>query len=92
MTAMRPFVRRYFPRLLGLSSAHNTSRSNKYAHPLGSIPRTQPDFAISRDHQYSTTAHAHNDSEEYILSPSPVPKEDGILRTVAFDIENSGRH
>ncbi|PLB47386.1 hypothetical protein P170DRAFT_478236 [Aspergillus steynii IBT 23096] len=91
VTAMRPFVRRYFPRLLGLSSAENTSRSKKYAHPLGSIPRSQPDFATPRDHQYSTTAHAHNDSEEYILSPSPGPKEDGILRTVEFDIENSGR-
>ncbi|KAJ5746202.1 hypothetical protein N7520_011384 [Penicillium odoratum] len=98
VTAMRPFIRRYFPRLLGLSSAggYYGSQSRKQAHPLNSIPRSgQPDFS-NRNHLYSATMTASrnapdNDSEEHILSPkSAGTKEmDGIVRTVEFDIENT---
>lgn len=99
VTAIRPFIRRYFPRLLGLSSAggYFGSQSRKQAHPLNSMPRSgQPDFS-NRGHQYSTTLTASrnaadNDSEEHILSiDNPgTPKEmDGIIRTVEFDIENT---
>ncbi|KAJ5803087.1 uncharacterized protein N7503_005537 [Penicillium pulvis] len=99
VTAIRPFVRRYFPRLLGLSSAggYYGSQSRKQAHPLNSMPRSgQPDFS-NHGHQYSTTLTASrnaadNDSEEHILSLNNpgTPKEmDGIIRTVEFDIENS---
>ncbi|KAJ5654158.1 hypothetical protein N7490_001161 [Penicillium lividum] len=98
VTAMRPFIRRYFPRLLGLSSAgeYYGSHSRKQAHPLNSISRSgQPDFS-NRNHQYSATLTASrnapdNDSEEHILSPkSAGTKEvDGIIRTVEFDIENT---
>ncbi|ODM21008.1 hypothetical protein SI65_04061 [Aspergillus cristatus] len=42
VTAMRPFVRRYFPKLLGLSYGGygSYSHSRKYGHPLNSIPRS----------------------------------------------------
>jgi hypothetical protein len=100
VTAIRPFIRRYFPRLLGLSSAggYYGSQSRKHAHPLNSMPRSgqQPDFS-NRGNQYSTTLTTSrnapdNDSEEHILpvNNSGTPKEmDGIIRTVEFDIENS---
>ncbi|KAJ6005752.1 hypothetical protein N7451_003696 [Penicillium sp. IBT 35674x] len=99
VTAIRPFIRRYFPRLLGLSSAggYYGSQSRKQGHPLNSMPRSgQPDFS-NRGHQYSTTLTASrnaadNDSEEHILSLNNpgTPKEmDGIIRTVEFDVENT---
>ncbi|KAJ5946837.1 hypothetical protein N7454_003676 [Penicillium verhagenii] len=99
VTAIRPFIRRYFPRLLGLSSGgdYYGSQSRKQVHPLNSLPRSgQPDFS-NRDNHYSTTLTTsrnapNNDSEEYILSPDNTggPKElDGIIRTVEFDIENT---
>ncbi|KAF9891614.1 hypothetical protein FE257_003625 [Aspergillus nanangensis] len=102
VTAMRPFVRKYFPRLLGLSSASygESSRARKYGHPLGSIPRSDnPGFDNSRGQGYSTNLTATlpgNESEEYILSPvektgKPAAGVEGILRTVEFDVENSSK-
>ncbi|KAJ5242743.1 uncharacterized protein N7469_001070 [Penicillium citrinum] len=102
ITAIRPFIRRYVPRLLGLSSGgYSTSRTRKYGHPLGSIPRSErPDFT-NGENQYSatlTTARgAHdNGSEEHILSTSHSGANNkemdgslGIVRTVEFDVENS---
>jgi hypothetical protein len=95
VTAIRPFVRRYFPRLLGLSSSDNTSKSRKYGHQLGSYPHSsRPDFTGRSNNQYSATLTTHskapdNESEEHILSTGPsLGKEDGIIRTVEFDIEN----
>ncbi|GKZ17729.1 hypothetical protein AbraIFM66951_010865 [Aspergillus brasiliensis] len=92
MTAMRPFVRRYIPRLLGLSSyAYGQSGSRKYGHPLNSIPREQPDFN-NGSRQYSTRLQGGTDngSEEHIL-PAETCKgeEDGILRTVEFNVVNT---
>jgi hypothetical protein len=95
VTAIRPFVRRYFPRLLGLSSSDDTSKSRKYAYQLGSYPHSsRPDFTGRSNNQYSATLTTHsqapdNESEVHILSTgSSVGKEDGIIRTVEFDIEN----
>ncbi|PYH91840.1 hypothetical protein BO71DRAFT_451858 [Aspergillus ellipticus CBS 707.79] len=95
ITAMRPFVRRYFPRLLGLSSSSGyngyESGSRKYGHPLNSIPRDQPDFS-NRSHQYSTRLRGgvDNESAEYIL---PEPRKsggaEGITRTVEFNVQNT---
>lgn len=102
ITAIRPFIRRYFPRLLGLSSGggYGSTRSRKYGHPLGSIPRSDhPDFT-NGENQYSATLTTHrahgNGSEEHIL-PTPRSAEHnkeveaaiGIVRTVEFDVENS---
>ncbi|KAE8150334.1 hypothetical protein BDV25DRAFT_154543 [Aspergillus avenaceus] len=102
ITAIRPFVRRYFPRLLGLSSSSgykSSSMSRKYGHPLGSIPRPNaPNFSNVHSNQYSTTATAlDNESEENILQkPQPIatsPKGIGIVRTVEFDVEDGrGNH
>ncbi|KAL2840661.1 hypothetical protein BJY01DRAFT_16514 [Aspergillus pseudoustus] len=97
VTVMRPFVRRYFPRLLGLSSKSSgtgyPSRSKSHSHPLHSFPRDdQPDFSGGQRHQYSTTlkSGADNSSEELILSGSPQGKElDGIIRTVEFDVKKT---
>ena len=95
VTAVRPFVRRYFPRLLGLSSSGDTSKSRKYGHQLGSYPHSsRPDFTGRSGNQYSATLTTNskapdNESEEHILSPGlSVGKEEGIVRTVEFDIEN----
>lgn len=93
MTAMRPFVRRYFPKLLGLSSyAYGQSGSRKYGHPLNSIPRDQPDFN-NNSRQYSTRLQggADNASEEHILPAKACEGEDGILRTVEFNVVDT-RH
>ncbi|KAL4925961.1 uncharacterized protein BDV17DRAFT_163177 [Aspergillus undulatus] len=99
VTAMRPFVRRYFPRLLGLSSHsggnYYPSQSRGNSLPLNSIPRSgQPTFS-NHGHQYSTAfkSAADNSSEEHILSePSQGKELDGIIRTVEFDVKNSGDH
>ncbi|OQE27192.1 hypothetical protein PENFLA_c006G09542 [Penicillium flavigenum] len=95
VTAIRPFVRRYFPRLLGLSASSDTSRSRKYGHQLGSFPHSsRPDFT-GRNNQYSATLTSHskapdNDSEEHILPTDEDGKGvEGIIRTVEFDVENS---
>ncbi|KAJ5098292.1 hypothetical protein N7532_005293 [Penicillium argentinense] len=99
VTAIRPFIRRYMPRLLGLSSAgdYSISQSRKYGLPLGFVPRSdRPDFT-NGENQYSatlTTPGVHgNDSEEHILSPHLLGKDvdgtSGIIRTVEFDVENS---
>ncbi|KAL2813483.1 hypothetical protein BDW59DRAFT_176725 [Aspergillus cavernicola] len=95
VTAMRPFARRYFPRLLGLSSYNSNSgypsqpRAN--SHPLHAFSRSgHPDFSNHSHHQYSTAlkSGADNSSEEHILS-GPQPKErDGIIHTVEFDVKN----
>ncbi|RDW78930.1 uncharacterized protein DSM5745_05782 [Aspergillus mulundensis] len=101
VTAMRPFMRRYFPRLLGLSS-YNTdkypSQSRGNSLPLHSIPRsTDPKFS-NHGHQYSMAYKSalDNSSEEHILSGGAGPSQgtgkefDGIVRTVEFDIKKSG--
>lgn len=99
VTAMRPFVRRYFPRLLGLSSMGDSySRSRKYAHPLNSIPRSDHPNFTGTNNQYSTKLQggvtSDGDSEEQILRDAAAPpakgKNDnaGIVRTVEFDVEN----
>ncbi|KAJ5980639.1 hypothetical protein N7481_007937 [Penicillium waksmanii] len=91
-----------FPGLLGHSSGggYGSSRSRKYGHPLGSIPRSDhPDFT-NGENQYSATLTAHgaheNGSEEHILSTPRSAEHNkeveaalGIVRTVEFDVENS---
>ncbi|KAE8404326.1 hypothetical protein BDV37DRAFT_282873 [Aspergillus pseudonomiae] len=103
ITAVRPFVRRYFPHLLGLSYGNgyqSGSTSRKYGHPLGSVPRANaPDFSNTRSNQYSTNTTttgmpaADNGSEEHILQYPEMPAKSsegiGIVRTVEFDVENS---
>ncbi|KAF3385389.1 hypothetical protein F1880_002741 [Penicillium rolfsii] len=104
VTAIRPFVRRYFPRLLGLSSGggytSSQSRSRKHGHPLGSIPHSDRNNFTNQDNQYTTTLTTlrgapDNDSEEHILSshPNGLAKDadgtNGIIRTVEFDVENT---
>lgn len=104
ITAVRPFVRRYFPRLLGLSYGNGYKygdSSRKYGHPLGSVPRANaPDFSNARSNQYSTLTTAttvmpaaDNGSEEHILQYPEMPAKSadgiGIVRTVEFDVENS---
>ncbi|KAI9375464.1 hypothetical protein BJX61DRAFT_128299 [Aspergillus egyptiacus] len=95
VTAMRPFVRRYYPRLLGLSSNSYPSRSRATSYPLHSIPRSgNPDFSNTSGHHYSVALKTgmDNSSEEHIL-PNPAGKDaDGIIRTVEFDVKNSGAH
>ncbi|KAL2870597.1 uncharacterized protein BJX67DRAFT_242730 [Aspergillus lucknowensis] len=98
VTAMRPFVRRYFPRLLGLSSQSSgngypshPSRTHGQSHPLHSFPRAnQQDFSNQR-HQYSTVfkSGADNSSEEHILSGPQGKDVDGIIRTVEIDVKQS---
>ncbi|KAJ5697791.1 hypothetical protein N7488_011475 [Penicillium malachiteum] len=105
VTAIRPFIRRYFPRLLGFSSGggydSSRCRSRKQAHPLNSLPKSpRPDFS-GRDAHYSTTLTTlrdtpGNDSEEHILSgqnnnQNKIEEVEGIIRTVEFDVENSSR-
>ncbi|KAE8139204.1 hypothetical protein BDV38DRAFT_270060 [Aspergillus pseudotamarii] len=101
ITAVRPFVRRYFPHLLGLSYGNGykyDTSSRKYGLPLGSVPRANvPDFSNARSNQYSTLTTttvmpaADNGSEEHILQYPEIPAKsvDGIVRTVEFDVENS---
>ncbi|KAJ5776783.1 hypothetical protein N7520_000029 [Penicillium odoratum] len=94
---MRPFIRRYFPYLLGLCSAggYYGSGSRKQAHPLSSLPRgEQPDFS-NRDLHYSTALTTSrnapdNDSDEQTLFPKidALKGVDGIMRTVEFDVED----
>ncbi|PWY74322.1 hypothetical protein BO70DRAFT_381417 [Aspergillus heteromorphus CBS 117.55] len=92
ITAMRPFVRRYFPRLLGLSSSsgYGESGSRKFTHPLNSIPRDHPDFS-NRSHHYSTRLRggADNESETHILPELGFTDADGITRTVEFKVQNT---
>ncbi|PYH82464.1 integral membrane protein [Aspergillus uvarum CBS 121591] len=101
-TAMRPFVRRYFPRLLGFSThsgGYHESASRKYGHPLGSIPRDAPEFAPASNH-YSTRLHGgtNDDSEEHILPGTTTPgptlhrskgSTEGIIRTVEFNVDSN---
>ncbi|KAJ5690413.1 hypothetical protein N7462_004805 [Penicillium macrosclerotiorum] len=102
VTAIRPFIRKYFPRLLGLSSGggYDSSRSHKHGHPLGSIPNSQRVDFSNQDNQYTTTLTTlrgtpGNDSEEHILSPHPsghtkdADAPHGIIHTVEFDVENT---
>lgn len=82
VTAIRPFARRYFPRLLGLSSgvgysSQGQSRSRKHGHPLASITHSERNkFSTNGANQYTTTLTTlrgapDNDSEEHILSSIP---------------------
>lgn len=103
VTAIRPFIRKYFPRLLGPSSGDgysSQSRSRKHGHPLGSIPHSDRVNFSNQDNQYSTTLSVlrgapDNGSEEHILAshPSGHAKDgdgsNGIIRTVEFDVKNS---
>lgn len=86
VTAMRPFVRRYFPRLLGLSSSSDSYGHSGYgrgggklSYPLGSIPRSEPpNFTGSSHHQYSTRLEggansSDGDSEELGLKAAAAP-------------------
>ncbi|KAJ5141768.1 hypothetical protein N7476_004369 [Penicillium atrosanguineum] len=100
ITAIRPFIRQYFPRLLGLSSGGYGSSSRKHAHQLSSLPSQRPDFS-GREHQYSATLTTlrgpDNDSAEHILSKlssnhgKDADEPAGIVRTVEFDVENTSR-
>ncbi|KAL4947588.1 hypothetical protein BDW69DRAFT_111198 [Aspergillus filifer] len=100
VTAMRPFVRRYFPRLLGISSnsgGYNyPSQSRGNSLPLNSIPRSGNPTFSNHGHQYSTAFKSapDNSSEEHILPAAGSGKKelDGIVRTVEFDIQKSGGH
>ncbi|KAJ5757809.1 uncharacterized protein N7511_006503, partial [Penicillium nucicola] len=100
VSAIRPFIRRYIPRLLGLSSSDNTSKSRKYGHQLGSLPLSERPKFTGRSHgQYSATLTTHgnaldNDSEEHILSPGASRQKDldGIIHTVEFNVDNSSSH
>lgn len=104
VTAIRPFVRRYFPHLLGLSSGvgytSSQSRSRKRGLPLGSISHNDRVNFTNQDNQYTTTLTTlrgapDNGSEEHILAshPNGVTKDadgtTGIIRTVEFDVENT---
>lgn len=97
VTAMRPFVRRYFPRLLGLSSSRSNnayaypSQSRGNSHPLGSMPRSGKPAFSNTGTQFSTTFKSGNSSEEHILPSRSLGKEvDGIMRTVEIDVKQSG--
>ncbi|KAL5044612.1 hypothetical protein BDW71DRAFT_98714 [Aspergillus fruticulosus] len=101
VTAMRPFMRRYFPRLLGLSSSSGNkyypSQSRGNSLPLHSIPRSNHPTFSNHGHHHSTAYKStfDNSSEEHILSggtgPSGAGKEiDGIVRTVEVDVKKSG--
>ena len=93
---MRPFVRRYFPRLLGLSSAPASNDDyiprRHHPRPLDPFPRrSHPHFAGAR-HRYSTALELGRDngSGEHILLPSAQGKGmDGIVHTIEFDVDNS---
>ena len=104
VTAMRPFVRRYFLRLLGLSSSgdsygysgYSHSRG-KHAYPLGSIPRSDHPNFTGTTNQYSTRLEggvysSDGDSEETGLRDAAAPPaktgDARIVRTVEFDVEN----
>ncbi|KAL5003018.1 hypothetical protein BDV10DRAFT_65046 [Aspergillus recurvatus] len=100
VTAMRPFMRRYFPRLLGLSSSSGNryypSQSRGNSLPLHSIPRSNnPTFSNHGYHHSAAYKSAlDNSSEEHILAggtgSSGAGKEiDGIVRTVEVDIKKS---
>lgn len=102
VTAIRPFARRYFPRLLGLSSGvgySSQSRSRKHGHPLASIPHSDRGNFTNRDNQYTTTlttfrGATDNCSEEHILAANSNGHTkdadvSGIIRTVEFDVKNS---
>ncbi|PYI00525.1 hypothetical protein BO78DRAFT_438518 [Aspergillus sclerotiicarbonarius CBS 121057] len=86
VTAMRPFVRRYFPRLLGLSSTGYGSSARKYGHQLNSIPRDPPDFGNRSEYSTRLKGGAGS-SVEHIL---PARNEDGIVRTVEFNVDTRG--
>ncbi|KAL4921364.1 hypothetical protein BDW62DRAFT_197942 [Aspergillus aurantiobrunneus] len=96
VTAMRPFVRRYFPRLLGLSSSSGgnayPSQTRNNSHPLHSLPRTGLGTLSNHGNQYSTAfkTAADNSSEEHILQSPPHKDMEGIVRTVEFDVKKSG--
>ncbi|KAL4807936.1 hypothetical protein BDV18DRAFT_159145 [Aspergillus unguis] len=96
VTTMRPFVRRYFPRLLGLSSNSSNpyypSQSRGNSLPLHSIPRSGKSTFSNHGHQFSTAykSGADNSSEEHILTPTRPKDVDGIVRTVEFDVKKTG--
>jgi hypothetical protein len=101
VTAIRPFIRQYFPRLLGVSSGEYDSTSRKYDHQLSPLPSQRPDFS-GREHQYSATLTtlreaSDNDSEEHILSKLSSGQDKdadgpgGIVHMVEFDVKKTSR-
>lgn len=94
VTAMRPFVRRYFPRLLGQSTGSGGeyySQRSKRSHALEPFPRSDISGFADRSQQYSTTLEGgdDNESEEHILSaPAGSHSLGGILQTVEFEVDN----
>lgn len=100
VTAMRPFVRRYFPRLLGLSSGNDSYdysgysgyARGKHAYPLGSIPRSDHPNFTGTNHQYSTRleggAHSSDgDSEEQVLREAAAPPGKGGESRIVRTVE-----
>ena len=101
MTATRPFFRKYFPRLLGLTSGvtgrksdynQSTFRSRSKGltgnHPLSTFRGDEEGTVENQSNIYSTKLHVENDneSEEHIL-PSPTSMGNGgIVRTVEFHV------
>lgn len=99
MTATRPFFRRYFPRLLGLTSASGRksdyqtpqrSRSKPLSsnHQLSTFRGDEERFVENHSNIYSTKldTRADNESEEHIL-PETTGKSGGIVRTVEFHVK-----
>lgn len=90
---MRPFVRRYCPRLLGLSTGSEGGYypNSKSSHHMDQFPRNEIPKSTNGSHQYSTSfkGEPDNGSEEHILgeiaAASPL---DGIIQTFEFDVEN----
>lgn len=105
ITAMRPFVRRYFPKLLGLSYGGygSYSHSKKYGHPLNSIPRSNnPNFSGNFQQYFTSmwkggTTGDRDSEEQVVLKEAAAPpglgsgKVDGIVRTVQFVVEDGLR-
>lgn len=97
MTALRPFVRRYFPRLLGLSGASRSGRKYRGNNSKSQSQQFQLDYRIRENppdfsngsNQYSTTLKiaGDNDSQEYIL-PWEVNNVDGIMRVVECEVRS----
>ncbi|KAJ5893648.1 hypothetical protein N7495_005339 [Penicillium taxi] len=99
VTAIRPFIKKYFPELLGSTKSYATSRSRKYGHPLGSTSAqaSKQLNLTNRENRYTVTTLTtlrgpDNDSEEFILSnikPEGQATDSGIIRTVTFDVKNT---
>lgn len=97
MTAIRPFVRRHFPQLLGLSggNSHGYYPRSKQSHALGPFAASDHIQFADGGHQYSTAMRTgrDNESEEHILASAASSHGlDGITRTVEVDVHRSTSH